>query len=533
MTDRPPIRQARTWMLGLLAALAACLSLPGAALADHTQQSVFQDDQYLLYEPFNVVYGTLAELRQLGVQQIRVTVKWSTVAPNPDSRHRPGSYYFNEILPSSYPAANWVPYDRVVELAHQLGIAVQLNLTGPGPLWAMGAHSPTTRAADHWYPNAGDFQAFTYAVGLRYSGHYFGLPRVNMWSIWNEPNQPGWLSPQSLRIKGRVTAVSPRLYRSYVRAAYSALYFSGHAPATDTVLIGELAPEGYETSGFYTAMTPLPFLRDLYCVSAGYRPLSGSAATALGCPKNGSRSQFVKDNPGLFQASGFAHHPYYFFHPPSFSAPDPNFAPIANTGRLERALDRSVRAWGSRRQFPIYFTEYGYQTRPPDPYQVVTTAQQAEYLNDADYMAWRDRRVRSVGQFLLFDSAPDPRFTKHEFGYWDTFQTGLLFQNGKPKPSFGAYRIPIWVPSPSFRRGSPVFVWGQIRPASAGARTTALVQWRAGGRGSFTTLAKIVTKHTDGYLTARVRPPGTGFIRIAWSSRHGRLSSRTVSVTAR
>lgn len=528
---RTTISRARAAALGLLAALALLAAAPTVALAGHAQQSVFQDDQFLLYEPTLTVIRALSALKTLGVQQIRVTVKWSTVAPNPLSRRPPGGY-FNPILPGSYPASGWAPFDRVVVLAQRFGIAVELNVTAPGPLWAMARRPPTTRAADHWYPNPSDFLGFVYAVGLRYSGHYLGLPRVGLWSIWNEPNQPGWLSPQSLRVKGRMRPIAPRLYRDYVRAAYGALYFSGHRPDTDTILIGELAPEGYETAGFYTAITPLPFLRDVYCVNRRYRPLRGDAASALGCPRSGSRATFVKDNPGLFDASGFAHHPYYFFHPPSYSAPDPNFAPIADLGRLERTLDRSLRAWGSHRHLPIYLTEYGYQTRPPDPFQVITPAEQAVYLNQADYIAWRDRRVQSVAQFLLFDSAPDPRFTSHEFGYWDTFQTGLLFANGKPKPAYAAYRIPIWIPRAKFRRGARVFVWGQVRPATAGAPTTAAIQWK-GARGRFKTLATVATRAAEGYLTARVRPPGSGVIRILWSVPYGQLASRSAPVTAR
>jgi hypothetical protein len=328
-------------------------------------------------------------------------------------------------------------------------------------------------------------------------------------------------------------AQSPRLYRDLIRAGYQGLYYTGHASARDTILIGELAPEGYETSGFYTAMTPLPFLRDLYCVSGSYRPLRGNAATALGCPGSGSRRQFVADNPVLFKATGFAHHPYYFFHPPSYSAVDLNFAPLADLGRLERTLDRSARAWGMRRRLPVYLTEYGYQTKPPDPYQNVSPAQQAAYLNQADYMAWRDPRVRSVAQFLLFDSAPDSRYTPKDFSYWDTFQTGLLYVTGKPKPAYPAYAMPIWIPSPKFRRGSRVFVWGELRAAPHNHRQSARIQWRP-RTGGYRTLSTVSTSNVRGYLTTRARPPGSGLIRIAWTSAQGvTLYSRAVTVTAK
>jgi hypothetical protein len=527
-----PLTRARGAVLAALAMLLVALATglaPAAALADHTQESVFQDDQYLLDGPTGAVVGTLVLLKTLGVQRVRVNVLWSSIAPQPTSRTEPAN--FNAGDPADYPQGSFAAYDRLVEFAKQYGLGVEFNITAPGPLWAMRGNSPTSRAANHWEPNADDFLKFVYALGLRYSGNYAGLPRVNVWSIWNEPDQPGWLAPQSLRIKGREVAQSPRLYRDLVRAGYQGLYYTGHGSNRDTVLFGELAPEGYETPGFYTAMTPLPFLRDLYCVNNSYRPLRGTAATALGCPKSGSRKQFVAANPALFQATGLAHHPYYFFHPPSYSATDPNFAPLADLGRLERTLDRSLHAWGVRRQLPIYLTEYGYQTRPPDPYQDVSPAQQATYLNEADYMAWRDPRVRSVAQFLLFDSAPDTRYTPKDFAYWDTFQTGLLYLNGTPKPAFTAYAMPIWIPSAKFARGARVFVWGELRAAPHNRRQSARIQWRS-AKGSYRTLATVSTSSIRGYLTARVRPPGTGLIRIAWTSARGRtIYSRAAPVS--
>ena len=58
---------------------------------------------------------------------------------------------------------------------------------------------------------------FVEAVGKRYSGRYRDedtghsrLPRVSFWSLWNEPNQGGWLTPQFVGGK----PYSPRLFRS-------------------------------------------------------------------------------------------------------------------------------------------------------------------------------------------------------------------------------------------------------------------------------------------------------------------------------
>jgi hypothetical protein len=562
-----PLRAALISAVAALAALPSALA-PAAARADATQESTFQDDQYLIYNTSAGVNHTLARLRSLGVTRVRVNVKWSTIAPDPTSSTPPAG--FNPVLPSDYPAANWVPYDRLVEYAAAYGIGVDFNVTAPGPLWAMRHDSPTTRAADHWAPNVAEFTAFVYALGYRYSGTYTppaqasstvpssspgilglpiklpgltgppaattsqapssstALPRVDYWSVWNEPDQPGWLAPQWRKYRGKEVLNSPRLYREYAEAAYTALYFTGHIK--DTILIGELAPEGYTTPGYYNATTPMPFLRAMYCVDSHYRRLTGEAASALGCPTKGSAKAFVDANPVLFYATGFAHHPYFFYHPPSYTTPDPDFVPLADLGRLEHGLDRSLAAYGSHRHLPIYLTEYGYQTNPPDPRQVVTPAEQAAYLNQSDYIAWRDPRVRSVSQFLLYDAAPNAMYPTTSPDYWDTFQTGLLYLDGRQKPAYAAYRLPIWIPSTRVRARTRMFVWGEIRPGPHTVPQRATIQWRATG-GKWTTIATVRFRQAEGYFTTRVRPPGSGTVQIAWRSPSGHVyTSRSVPI---
>ena len=514
-----------------LACLAFALT-PVAARADHTQESTFQDDQYLLFSPAARVKHTLALLSQLGVTRVRVNVNWSTIAPDPLSPTPPDG--FNGTAPADYPAANWGPYDRLVEYAQAYGIGVDFDVTAPGPLWAMAPGAPTTKAANHWSPNTVDFVDFVWALGTRYSGTYTPpgaarpLPRVNYWSIWNEPDQPGWLAPQWRKFGGKEVLNSPRLYRGYAEGAYLALILTGHHAAT--ILIGELAPEGFTTPGPYIASTPMPFLRALYCVNGQYRRLTGTAAEALGCPASGSAKAFVKQYPVLFDATGFAHHPYYFHHPPSYSTPDQNYVPLADIGRLEHGLDRSLAAYGVHRRLPIYITEYGYETNPPNPRQNVTPAEQATYLNEAEYMAWRNRRVRSVSQFLLYDSPPNTAYPSSNPKYWDTFQTGLLYVNGRAKPALAAYRMPIWIPSPRLQPHARTFIWGEIRPGPHDLAQRVAVQWQP-PRGRWQTVFRVRFKQPEGYFTARVRLPGTGSVRTAWTSPSGHVyESRIVAV---
>ncbi|MDQ6807091.1 MAG: hypothetical protein M3065_19515, partial [Actinomycetota bacterium] len=377
-------------------------------------------------------------------------------------------------------------------------------------------------------------------------------PRVAYWSIWNEPDQPGWLAPQWRTVGGKRVPESPRLYRGLLDAAIAGLDVTGHTLTSDSILIGETAPEGsivvvgkgrhtrYDNAtGFYQAMPPMVFLRALYCVNGSYRRLTGTAASAIGCPTKGSSKGFLTQHPGLFDATGFAHHPYFFLYSPSYSSPVANFVPIANLGRLERGLNRMFATYGVHRAIPIYFTEYGYQTKPPDPYQVVSPAKQAAYINEADYMAWKDPRVRTVSQFLLYDSGPNPLFPSSSFDYWNTFQTGLIYGSGtslagRAKPAYYAYRLPIWIPAARVKRRSRMLIWGMLRLAPKFTAQQALVQWKPAHLGSYRTIATVTVPASAafGYFTTRLVPPGTGSMRFAWRSAAGHTyTSRVVGVT--
>jgi hypothetical protein len=543
---------------------------PAVARADHSQESIFQDDDHLVYTHSAATVNHMLDLLQsLGVDRVRVTVKWSAIAPDPLSRTRPA--HFAATDPAAYPASSWTPYDRILTLAESHGIGVDFNVTAPGPLWAMKHGAPVDKEADHYAPSVQEFAQFVYTLGVRYSGTYTPaaptpskpksggglpvpvplpvpvagltssssqdpaapagdppatpLPRVHYWTLWNEPNIDGWLSPQWRTVRGHTVVNSPRLYRQYVDAAFGSLGATGHTVARDTILIGETAPEGYSHPTAYPEMEPMPFLRALYCVDGAYHQLRGIGASALGCPASSSPNAFVAAHPALFTATGYAHHPYYFFFPPDYISSNTGFVPIANLSRLEGGLDRLYRRYGVHRKLPVYLTEYGYQTYP-DPLfgAIVSLAQQATYLNQADYMAWRDPRVRSVAQFLMYDAGPP---------YASTFQTGLLFASGARKPAYAAYRLPLWATSSSVRRGGRIAVWGQLRPGPDGTAQSARIQWSS-GRGGFRTIASVSVRASsvEGYFTASVKPPATGVIRLAWRSPAGRVvTSRQIPVT--
>ena len=65
------------------------------------------------------------------------------------------------------------------------------------------------------------------------------------------------------------------------------------------------------------SLRPLLFVRELYCFNRRYRPFRGDAASRRDCPDGGAG--FRAAHPVLFNATGFAHHPYGFDRPPAAS----------------------------------------------------------------------------------------------------------------------------------------------------------------------------------------------------------------------
>jgi hypothetical protein len=495
-----------------LLALVGGSSVPIAA-ASPGQDAIFQDDGQLHANPL----GTLQTLRSLGVSRVRVGIYWGRIAPDGTSAQRPRN--FNAADPAAY-RGQWAPYDEIVKDAKAEGISVYFLLTGPAPIWATGAGAPRGGPYGQWKPSARQFGAFVSAAAKRYSGSYHGLPRVSFWSIWNEPNYGVDLAPQATNHD--TVEVGASAYRGLVDAAWSALQQGGHG--RDTILIGETAPHGLNHPiGNFSGVKPLRFLRALYCVDAGYLPLRGPAAAARGCPTTAAGSaRFGSAHPGLFAASGFAGHLYAQGIAPNRSlADDPDYADLASVSRLERTLDRLQAVYGSRNRLPIWNTEYGYWTNPPAKVAKISPTTAAYYINWAEYLSWRQPRVRSYMQYLLVDPP------------LDNFASGLEFKTGAPKqPVYDAYRMPLFLPSTSGRAGHPLEVWGCVRPAQfAAPGQQALIQFQNGSDGSWHTLRTLTITNLRGYFDLRQAFAGSGSVRLAWAQPGvGTIYSRTVAI---
>jgi hypothetical protein len=469
----------------LLAALVAAGLLPQPARASRTQESLFQDDASIVYASAARRDRTLDELRGLGVDVLRVNVIWNRYAPHPRSKRKPR---FDARDPSRYPRLGAI--DAVVNGATARGISVLLTVTAPGPAWASRCKgSPSRRRICS--PKPSEYGAFMTALGRRYPG-------VTRWSIWNEPNLGSWLTPQWSRRGGHWVRWSPVMYRGLVRAATAALAATGHGG--DQVLLGETAPGG-RTSGSYFKrnIAPADFYRELFCLDARGRKLRGRAARVRGCGRYAPLA-----------VTGIAHHRYTRgagLSPHNRGARGD--ITIASLGRLSHWADAGARRGRVPHGLPIWLTEFGFQTRPPDPFSGTSLGNQARWINESDWMMWHNARVRSVAQYEMRD--------ERVIG---AFQTGLRFFRGRAKPGLAAYRLPIWVS----RGRSSTRLWLHVRPqARIGAPQEVTIQYRARRARRWSTLGKATTD-ANGYVFTSIRRRAA-FWRFRWSGHYSRTAA--------
>ena len=327
-------------------------------------------------------------------------------------------------------------------------------------------------------PNPGDYGQFMQAVGREFGGF------VKLYSIWNEPNQTQELEPQYLDGNPHKTLESAVIYRKLFLDGYAGLKASGNFAGTK-VLMGETSPLGVTAVDI---SPPLAFLRGVLCLNSHY-------VKASSC--------------GTLPTAGYAQHPYDqeqgpFWKPPS-DLDGADDVTIATLGQLQTALRLAADAHAIPRSTPIYITEFGVQSYPNRDLGVAV-AKQAEYDAIAERTAWNDPDVVSFSQYLLSDD-PDPGE--------GSFQTGLVYVGGKPKPLYDGYRLPLTV---SLKGGSQVAFWGLVRPATAASAV--VLQYSDNNGNSWQQLLTAQT-NANGYWTAGGSFDKQRIWRVQWTSPSG------------
>jgi hypothetical protein len=330
------------------------LAVVPRAHAAKGMEVALEDDPVFVNQYYYDRERALQQAQQLGVSRIRVNLGW---APSLKGQA-------NLRFPPPAPRYDFSQIDGIIDAAARYGIRVQLTLTGPAPAFAT-----SNRRVGPQDPSGKYFGKFVSVVASHFRG------RVDRYSIWNEPNYRGWISP--LRDE-------PRVYRDLYINGYKAIK---SADPRAQVLMGETVPYSIPR----LAQSPIAFLRAVLCVDGSYHRVRGCKG------------------PKTLRADGYAHHPYEFKHPPNYRYPGADNATLGTLKNLTHALDRLKSAGvlkpnhGSH--MPVYLTEYGYfasgKRRIPE-------AKHAAWLRQAFVMAQRQPRVKEMLQYLLIQ--PPQRF---------------------------------------------------------------------------------------------------------------------------
>jgi hypothetical protein len=400
----------RIALLAAVAAAAAGLAVSAAAAAPSKQAAKantrllvgINDEAFALYGDPVTAFETLKSLK---TQVIRVNLywggtKWAVAAKKPSDATDPGD-----------PSYDWAIYDRLVRYATQNDIQVVFSiLFTPG--WANGGKARNAAPTN--------FQAlhdFAYAAAERYSGYYTPptwqqdptnpttaqpLPKVGMWTAWNEPNNPIWLAPQYKRVGKTWRVESAFQYAKICNAIYNGVHDvlispeKGKIPG-EKVACGVTGPKGNDApASTRPSVDPLTFLTQAHKY-------------------------------GMKKFDVYAHHPYADIgskEPPSY-VPKGKASRRIQLGNINTLLKLVSKYYGAKH---LWITEYGYQTNPPDKLFGVSYASQAKYLTQAYALARKNRRIDMMLWFLVRDEPA--------LGGW---QSGFETTTGKKKPAWGAF----------------------------------------------------------------------------------------------
>ena len=387
-----------------------------------TQLSVIQDDAQVIASGDATRNATLDEMRGLGADVVKITISWRDLA----NGGKPAEPRGPERLPRGQVGAATTP---PIQGAVARGLGVFLNVGGPAPDWAVEgrrrrhaaergrvrqvregrrhalqrqlraggarAPAPTPAAAPRSRASCRRSAAPAPATRSRRSSAARrlqrrprrraanNLPAVKLWSVWNEPNLPVFLLPQRSSTKSHYP-VSPTLYRGLYRAAYGGLAATRPRQATRSCW-ASCCRSASRRKTPRSSIRPLEFLRELACVDRHYHAYKGANAKARGC--TGFKA---------IPMSGIAYHPYALAGGPTKRPP--NRATTRRSARC-RASRRSSTACAARGRFagptrlPLWLTEFGVQTDPPDYLFGAPIKRVPTYLGMSERIAMRNSRV--------------------------------------------------------------------------------------------------------------------------------------------
>ncbi len=416
----------------IVAVIAGAAALPSQALAVTPAPVVAPLSTGIVQDQWPAAAWWDPTTRALGGSYVRYELSWRQSEPTAPAA---GS---NPNDPAN-PAFQWQQYmDTQIRNATAAGLNVIL-VVDQAPNWAEAPGMPAGTLPGTWRPNPTAFAQFAHALALRYSGFYPDpqrpgktLPAVRNWIAWNEPNEPSEINPQWQTVGGHIVPASPDVFRPLLNGFYNAVKSVSSA---NRVISGGLAPYGDTPGG--RRVPPVLFLRTLLCL-------------------NGSLSSVCNTVSDL---DAIDVHPY---SPkgPHWHAINADDVATPDIYKLNRVLVAAERVHHIAPAGPksVVVTEFSWDTNPPDPHGLPLQTQ-AHYLEDGLYVLW-SQGVRTALWWRLTDQDPG------KLGYSQTYQSGVLFENGKPKPSATAFHFPFVVHRSN---RTQVLVWSKI-PATGNLR---------------------------------------------------------------
>ena len=382
-----------------VSAATAASKKPAVKQSSHLLVGINDEADTLYGDPLNA-FNTLKTLK---TQVLRVNLYWGGTkwavanSGRPTDPNDPGDR-----------AYNWALYDRLVKYAQTYNIQLVFSIVFT-PGWANGGKGKNVAPT-----NFKDLENFAYAAAERYSGLWIPpawqqnaslgignspLPKVSMWTAWNEPNNPVFLSPQYKRVGKSWRVESAFNYAKICNAVMAGVHSQYLGPLSgEQVACGVTDPKGNNAPATARAsVDPLTFLTQAH--------------------------RF-----GMQDFDVYAHHPYADMgnESPSY-VPKGKHKNRVQLGNINKLFALISKFYGPKH---LWITEYGYQTNPPDKSLFgVSWKNQAKYLTQAYAIARKNPRIDMMLWFMVRD---DPNVKTG-------WQSGLMTVQNKRKPSWNSF----------------------------------------------------------------------------------------------
>ena len=326
----------------------------------------------------------MAELRALGVDRVRLSAFWSGLAPatRPGDAARPRG-----LRPG--PARRPRPRHRLGARArHRRSCSTRaaarpLGAGPPGqaaaPAQLRRGSGPTPRRSARY-----DGDARRARLPARSPRGRSGTSRTGTACCSRSPSQG-----RARRRRSSTAACTARRPRRCARRATGAT----------SRCWGRRRRSASRARARCSPLSPAPFYRALFCLDRRGRRRAGRAVGELPPPRPAARDGRRPPPVPRARAAGVP------LHRPRRDPPGRRRAARPHPRRRPRA------AAASAGTLPLWYTEFGYQTNPPDPIRGIPPRRQATWNVRGEYLAFRDPRVGGL------DAVPARRHARRRREY--------------------------------------------------------------------------------------------------------------------